>query len=62
MLLEIADEQAPDVKRGSRALVDCMSPARIFHEVEWFPEFDQAIYQQFSPLKMNIIIASAMHQ
>jgi hypothetical protein len=60
MLFQIPGQQGIKVVRGSRPFYDCMSPARICHEVERLSQLDQAIDQQLCALVMDVVVSGAV--
>src|SRR5690349_11257553 len=61
MLGQISRQQVIQMHGGARTFIYAVSAIGISHEIEWFPEFDELVYQQLRPLIVDIVVAGPMH-
>src|SRR5487761_2426424 len=61
VIFKITRDEAVHVERCSFALVDSVRAVGIVHEVERLAQVDKSVDEQLCSLKVNIVIAGAMH-
>jgi hypothetical protein len=60
MLLEIAREQGVEMIVSAFAFGERVGATRVLHKIERFPEFDEAVEEQFGALVVDIIVAGTV--
>ncbi len=61
VLFQIAQQQTIQMQRRTRALVNCVRPVGVFHEVHRLIQFDQPIQQKLGPGVVDIVITRPVH-